>query len=95
MSLIQHLALTLLVSEQKNDRLEVNQSLKNNDRTIQLLYCIETEILDLGPTLWGVFNGVTRYTSNHLKGKQGFGVVNGLGERMNREALNLLLTNKN
>lgn len=95
MGLIQHLAITLLGSEQKNDRLEVNQSLKNNERTIQLLHCIETEILDLGPTLWGVFNGVTRYTSNHLKGKQGFGVVNGLGERMNREALNLLNQNIN
>lgn len=62
----------------------------NNKQTLLLLDCIEREILDLGPTLWGVFNGVTRYTSNHLKGTQGFGVVNGLGEKMNREALGFI-----
>ncbi len=64
--------------------------LKNNKQTILFLKCIEEEILDLGPTLWGVFNGVTRYTSNHLKGKPGFGVVNGKGEEMNRKAMELI-----
>jgi hypothetical protein len=34
---------------------------------------------------------VTRYPSNHLKGNPGFGVVNGLGEKMNREAMGILI----
>ena len=55
-----------------------------------LLDCMQTEMQDLGPTLWGVFNGVTRYTSNHLNGNPGFGIVNGLGEKMNREAMRIL-----
>jgi hypothetical protein len=72
-----------------NDRLEV-PSYRSTEQTLQLYDCIHREILDLGPNLWAVFNGVTRYTSNHLKGNPGFGVVNGTGERMNREALAFL-----
>ena len=56
-----------------------------------LISCMENEMDALGPTLWGVFNGVTRYTSNHLNGNPGFGIVNGLGEKMNREAKSFLM----
>lgn len=83
-SVIRQLAQKLFNSTENTEKLDVMPA--NNQKQI-LLNCIETEIKDLGPTLWGVFNGVTRYTSNHLKGNPGFGVVNGIGERMNREAL--------
>lgn len=91
MDIIQQLAIKLLVRENQNDRLENPKALNNSPRHLQFLKCIELEMKDLQPTLWGVFNGVTRYTSNHLKGNPGFGVVNGLGERLNREALTFLL----
>ena len=87
--LIQQLALQLMGTIEQTDRLE-KAIPKKRKQTLLLLDCIETEIKDLGPNLWGVFNGVTRYTSNYLKGNPGFGVVNGLGEKMNREAMEFL-----
>jgi len=91
MKLIQQLAIQLLGTESRKEQVNDRSQLKGNKQTILLLNCIEQEILDLGPTLWGVFNGVTRYTSNHLKGKPGFGVVNGKGEEMNRVAMKFLM----
>jgi hypothetical protein len=93
LKLINRLALQLLKSEPATEMLTDNigsRVLVNSKKNVLFLKCIEQEIRELGPTLWGVFNGVTRYTSNHLKGNQGFGVTNGLGERMNREALLLM-----
>lgn len=87
MEIIHALAVKLLKTEKRTDRIGTSEMIKNTPQHVQFLKCIETEIRDLGPTLWGVFNGVTRYTSNHLKGNPGFGVVNGLGEKINREAL--------
>lgn len=91
--LIHRLATQLMGSVQRTDTEFVAPQLKKSKQTIQLLECIETEIRELGPTLWGVFNGVTRYTSNHLEGKPGFGIVNGRGEEINRIALKSLLRN--
>ena len=90
MNLVHQLAIQLLGTEKNQDKLMDVPTLKNNKQTIEFLNCIEQEFRDLGPTLWGLFNGVMRYTSNHLKGNPGFGVVNGKGERMNREAINFL-----
>ena len=95
MKLIQQLAIQLLGTESRKEQVSDIPQLKNSKQTILFLKCIEEEILDLGPTLWGVFNGVTRYTSNHLKGKPGFGVVNGKGEEMNKKAMALLYENVN
>lgn len=88
--LMYELAQKLLHSEKRMDQLESYIVPKRDERFDQLIECIETEINELGPTLWGLFNGVTRYTSNHIKGKPGFGVVNGIGEKMNREALDII-----
>lgn len=90
-ALIHRLAAQLMGAIDRTDRELDAPQLKQSKQTIQLLECIETEIRDLGPTLWGVFNGVTRYTSNHLEGKPGFGIVNGRGEEINRIALKSLL----
>ena len=91
MNLVHHLAIKLLGAESRKEQMNDIPQLKDNKQTILFLNCIEREILELGPTLWGVFNGVTRYTSNHLKGNPGFGVVNGKGEEMNREAIKFCL----
>ena len=85
---IQKLITTLMESSRKTHKLE---DYKNSRKTIQLLNCINREMRVLGPNLWAVFNGVTMYTSNFLKGNQGFGIVNGEGERMNRMAKEFLV----
>lgn len=92
MQLVHRLAIKLMGAESRKEQLIDQPQLKNDQQTLQLLDCIETEIRELGPTLWGLFNGVTRYTSNHLKGKPGFGVVNGKGEEMNRKAVKMMNT---
>ena len=90
-TVIKDLALKLMGSIEQTDRMEDDTLiLRNNEQTRLLLACIQREINELGSNLWAVFNGVTRYTSNHLKGNPGFGIVNGTGERMNREALRFL-----
>jgi hypothetical protein len=91
MELILQLAKQLMGTDRSPRQNSEVEQLKYDERTLLLLNCIERELRELGPTLWGVFNGVTRYTSNHLKGNPGFGVTNGVGERMNREALRILM----
>ena len=59
---------------------------KNSKRRHEILDSIHREMDDLGRTAWGFYNGITYYTSNKLKGKSGFGITNGLGERFNRLA---------
>ena len=63
---------------------------REEDQLILFYDCIKREVGELGFNLWGVLNGVTRYTSNHLTGNKGFGVVNGRGERLNRQAMKYL-----
>jgi hypothetical protein len=89
------LAIELLLPEKQTDKLENIQPPINNERYKQLIQCIEIETNELGPTMWGLFNGVTRYTSNHINGKQGFGVVNGIGEKINRKALKIIRSKAN
>jgi hypothetical protein len=91
MNLVHDLALILLGTESRKEQVMDVPQLKANAQTTLFLGCIEREIRELGPSLWALFNGVTRYTSNHLRGNPGFGVVNGKGEEMNRVALEFLL----
>ena len=63
------------------------------EKQLILFYdCLKREVGELGFNLWGILNGVTRYTSNHLTGNKGFGVVNGRGERLNRQAMKYLMS---
>lgn len=55
-------------------------------RKVEIMNSMDREINDLGMTIWGFYNGITHYTSNVLKGKQGFGNTNGLGGRINKMA---------
>lgn len=51
-----------LHKQEKLDELTDNQKSK-----IQLVHsCIDTEINALGDNLWGLFNGITRYTTHHM-----------------------------
>jgi hypothetical protein len=66
---------------------------RQEEKQLILFYdCLKREVGELGFNLWGVLNGVTRYTSNHLTGNKGFGVVNGRGERLNRQAMKYLMS---
>ena len=65
---------------------------REEEQLILLYDCLKREVGELGFNLWGILNGVTRYTSNHLTGNKGFGVVNGRGERLNRQAMNYLMS---
>ena len=55
-------------------------------RIREILDSVHREMDDLGHTVWGFYNGITFYSSNILKGRSGFGITNGLGERFNRIA---------
>jgi hypothetical protein len=88
-NVIDHLIIQLFGALENTDRLE--QAIPKDTEQTQLLRdCIHREIQDLGMNYWALFNGVTRYTSNHLKGNPGFGIVNGKGERLNRDAMRVL-----
>lgn len=88
-NLIDQLINQLLGRLDSTDRLEQAYP-KETEKTQLLRDCIYREIEDLGMNRWALLNGVTRYTSNHLKGNPGFGIVNGIGERLNREAIKVL-----
>lgn len=87
--LIDQLIFQLFGYLERTDRQE-NIYPRESEQTRLLRDCIYREIGDLGMNRWALFNGVTRYTSNHLKGNPGFGIVNGIGERFNREAMRVL-----
>lgn len=59
---------------------------KPSKRRREILDSVHREMNDLGHTVWGFYNGITFYSSNILKGRSGFGITNGLGERFNRIA---------
>jgi hypothetical protein len=86
---INHLINQLFGTLDNTDRLE-QANPKETEQTQLLRQCISREVQDLGMNYWALLNGVTRYTSNHLKGNPGFGIVNGTGERLNREAMRAL-----
>jgi len=86
--LLETVAINYALTDMEIPQQRLVQSKKNK----LFMECVFQEMDELGATAWGLFNGVTRYTSNHLKGNPGFGVVNGKGEEMNRKALQLLFS---
>lgn len=63
--------------------------IKNTNRSRKFREAIHDEMHDLGQTLWGLFNGVTRFTSSEINGA--FGNTGGTAEKMNREAMKFCL----
>jgi hypothetical protein len=52
----------------------------------EMLESIQLEMKDLGKNAWGMFNGVTFFTSNRMRGNPGFGNTNGTAHRLNARA---------
>jgi len=58
---------------------------KETSRSKKFDEALAREISELGNTLWGLFNGVTRYTSSEIGNS--FGNASGAAEKMNRAAM--------
>jgi len=91
----------MLFNLTKIDRAMTSQEMQDNfsSRAINihkdLLQCMLTETSRVGLTKWGLFNGVTKYTT-HMKsaplrehGRQE-SIVTGSGQKMNEQAFNFL-----
>ena len=77
--------------------IEEIEKLSTRSRNIygELFSCISNEVNRIGKTKWGLFNGVTKYTT-HMKsaplrehGRQE-SIVTGSGQKMNEQAFNFL-----
>ena len=75
--------------------IEGNFSTRSINIHEDLLQCIQTETSRVGLTKWGLFNGVTKYTT-HMKsaplrehGRQE-SIITGSGQKMNEQAFNFL-----
>jgi len=69
------------MSIQENDSLRRSRS-----RRRELMESIQLEMKDLGQNAWGLFNGVTFYTSHRIRGNSGFGNTNGTAQQLNTRA---------
>ena len=76
----------LLVEEAEPINPRTDKIARPSKRKREILDSVHREMDDLGHTVWGFYNGITFYSSNILKGRSGFGITNGLGERLNRIA---------
>jgi hypothetical protein len=75
-----------LVDEVEAREMNVDFNSKSSNRRHEIKDCVRRELAYFGQNVWGFYNGITYYTSNILKGRSGFGITNGLGERLNRLA---------
>jgi hypothetical protein len=69
------------MSNQDNDTLR-----RTRKRRREMMESIQLEMKDLGKNAWGMFNGVTYFTSNRLRGNPGFGNTNGIAQNLNARA---------
>ena len=90
------------MEQTKVSDLEVNHLIKlllgENDYKLmrpkeqKLRASIRREMAHFGNNAWGLFNGVTYYTSNVINdGNNSFGNVSGLSQRMNNQAMQFLM----
>ena len=59
---------------------------RSKKRRREMMESIQLEMKDLGHNAWGLFNGVTFYTSNRMRGNAGFGNTNGTAQQLNARA---------
>ena len=94
--MIQEMMLTLTKVDTTLPPEEI-EKLSTRSRNIygELFSCISNEVNRIGKTKWGLFNGVTKYTT-HMKsaplrehGRQE-SIVTGSGQKMNEQAFNFL-----
>ncbi len=64
-----------------------------NPQEIKLRASINRELAYFGKNAWGLFNGITHYTSNVInKGVHSFGNVSGESQRINKIAMDFLIS---
>ena len=74
-----------LHKQEKLDELNDNQKIK----LATLRSCIDGEISDLGDNMWGLFNGITKYTTHHMGARTPvFGNAMGAKADTNNRAFN-------
>jgi len=76
------------LSRTKVDNEHVSEALqRSRKRRREMMDSIQLEMEDLGKNAWGMFNGVTFYTSNRMRrGNAGFGNTNGTAQQLNARA---------
>ena len=64
-----------------------------NKKEEKIMESIDQEITYFGKNAWGLFNGITHYTSNIInRGRHSFGNVSGESQRINKIAMNFLIS---
>ena len=67
------------------EKLKTPESIESNTRKQRLEFSLETELSRHGSNLWGLFNGLTHYTTHQLNNKHiTIGSVTGTAENLNR-----------
>ena len=82
-----------LIQKMIHELLYLSPAVHPDRRTIYaayLLQSIDREIKALGPNAFGLFNGITWFTSHHLRPNDPFSNTQGLGLAMNNYAWNTL-----
>lgn len=81
------LAMDYVLQVSKEDRLAGEISTRKLNQLEVLNNCVLTEFNDLGQNLFGLFNGVTRYTTHELNVKErSFGNIFGTAANINKRA---------
>jgi hypothetical protein len=72
----------------KSEWMNKDNSLRTaHKRRDEMKESIQSEMKDLGKNAWGLFNGVTYYTSHRMRrGNAGFGNTNGTAQQLNARA---------
>ena len=64
-----------------------------NKKEEKIIESIDQEMTYFGKNAWGLFNGITHYTSNVInRGRHSFGNVSGESQRINKIAMNFLIS---
>lgn len=86
---IKNLAIDYVLKISEEDRLDESISTRKANQLEALNLSIWSEMSDLGHNLWGLFNGVTKYTTHTLKQKNpAFGNIFGTAADINNRAYN-------
>lgn len=90
--LIEDLLIYMLSSDKFVCSDERRKEILDSDKALNILRCIGKETSDLGQNAFGLFNGVTWYTTHEMRRyKDNFGNTSGLAQELNAKALDFCL----
>jgi hypothetical protein len=90
--IIEQLVIQLLRREQIIQTHDMRKEVLNSKSAVKMLAAINRETTELGQTAFGLFNGVTWYTTHEMSAKsRSFGSVHGSAMKMNTRALEFCL----